>query len=533
LIPVLSSAQARAFDEFLRDRCAVPSLLLMENAGRGAASIVDERLRSGLRGQRSRRGGASPQAARVLCVCGTGNNGGDGFVVARQLARLGHDASVLLCGPQTKLTSDARLNFDAWRGLGGEVLELADDGAFQSLEDELWPNLDAIVDALLGTGLTRDVSGRFRTLVESMNTAHLPIFALDVPSGLNADTGAVMGAAVRADVTITFGHPKLGLLTSGASHQTGELVLTDLGVPRDLGSAREPRAHWIEQSDVVSWLLPRTRSTHKGGAGRVLVVAGSVGKTGAALLASTAALRAGAGLVTICTFADAAASLDQRVVEVMTERIDIHDIQGSLERVLAGVDVVVVGPGLGLSEAARAVVDHLVFASPVTKVVDADAISHFSGRAGELAGAAGRCLLTPHPGELGRLLGLSAAAVEADRFGALERAVELTGQTVLLKGPHTLVAEPGSAPWVTSSGQPVLATGGSGDVLAGICGALAVELPLLRAGAAGAYLHGHASQLWVRDQGGADRGLLTRELADLIPRARADLLRSGPGEAPG
>ena len=400
---------------------------------------------------------------------------------------------------------------------------VATDAGARDPLDPLWRDVDAVVDGLFGTGLSRDVSERFRALIESLNGAGRAVFALDIPSGLNADTGAVMGAAVRASVTFTFGHPKPGLLTSSATDFTGELVLCDLGVPRELGPAQQPKAHWLEPEDVRGWLSPRARSAHKGRSGRVLIVAGSAGKTGAALLASGAALRAGAGLVTICTFADVARSLDQRVVEVMTRCIDPDRIGASLDDALKGVDVVVVGPGLGLSEAARDVVDHLVWSAPCPKVIDADAVTHLSGRAHDLPSASGPCLLTPHPGELARLLGLSPVEVEADRFGALERACELTGQTVLLKGPHTLIGGPGTPPWVSSAGHPVLATGGSGDVLAGVCGALAVDLPLLRAGAAAALLHGHAAQLWVQAHSGADRGLLARELSDFLPEARARL----------
>jgi NAD(P)H-hydrate epimerase len=316
-------------------------------------------------------------------------------------------------------------------------------------------------------------------------------------------------------------------LTSLGADLAGELVLADLGVPRDLGPAREPRALWLEPSDAASWLSVRSPSAHKGSAGRVLVVAGSAGKTGAALLASGAALRAGAGLVTVCTFADAAHALDQRVVEVMTEALDPEQPLPALERMLDGADAVVVGPGLGFSAGARSIIDHVVLKWPGPKLVDADAISAFAGRARELSAAAGHCLLTPHPGELARLLGITAAAVEADRFTALEQALELTGQGILLKGPHTLLGEPGSVPWVVSEGHPALASGGSGDTLAGIIGALLVHLPRLRAGALGALLHGRAARLWVKAHGDVDRGLWAREIADLVPQALAALRRHG------
>jgi len=508
LIPILSSVQARAFDRFLSERCAVPGLLLMENAGRNAASAVHERL---------------GQAARVLCVCGTGNNGGDGFVLARHLLRLGHDVRVVLLGRGEQVAGDARVNLDAWRGIGGGLLEIDTDTGVKERLDALWDGADGIVDALFGTGLSRELSGRFRAAVESMNGSGRRVFALDLPSGMHADTGSALGIAVRAQVTITFGHPKPGLLTTSGADLCGELVVADLGVPSERGAAREPRAHWVEVNDALGWLEPREASAHKGRSGRVLVIAGSPGKTGAALLASTAALRAGAGLVTIATFPDAQRSLDQRVIEVMTEPLDPERPVASLERLLEGVGAVVIGPGLGLSARARAVIEQVVLKWPGPKLVDADAISAFAGRARELASAAGSCLLTPHPGELGRLLGVTPAVVEADRFGAIERAVELTGQGVLLKGPHTLIAEPGTPPWVVSEGHPALATGGSGDTLAGIVGALLVHLPRLRAAALGVVLHGHAARLWVTAHGGADRGLLAREIADFLPDARSGL----------
>jgi len=515
MIPILAAAQARAFDAFVAERCGVPSVLLMENAGLGAATILDQRLRA--------RPGAR---ARGACVCGAGNNGGDGFVVARQLLRLGYPVRVIWCGRTSSLTADARVNFDAWAGLDGDVVELGEAPTPAELA-ALWSGSDVIVDALFGTGLSRALEGRHRAIVESINAAEgKEVVALDIPSGLNADTGAVMGVAVRAQLTITFGHPKTGLLTSLAPDLVGELRVADLGVPQRLGPALSPRARWLEASDLAGWVSARPRSTHKGRAGRVLVIGGSPGKTGAAVLSASAALRSGAGLVTIAAFAEATASLDARVIEVMTRPIETASLEASLDAALEGVDAVVLGPGLGLDERARRVVDHVVLGHPGPKLLDADALTHFAGRAHELARAAGPCLLTPHPAELGRLLGSSAAEVEADRFGALDRGLALTRQALLLKGPHTLIGEPGSAPWVVSEGHPVLAVGGSGDVLAGVAGALLAGLAPARAGALGAFVHGRAARLWVEAHGGADRGLFARELADLVPRALASITRA-------
>jgi hydroxyethylthiazole kinase-like uncharacterized protein yjeF len=520
LIPVLSSVQARAFDAFVGEQCSVPSLLLMENAGRAAAEILHRRLDA----ERASEGGRrrAPQR-RVVIVCGTGNNGGDGLVVARQLLGLGHSVQVLSTGVRDALTSDARVNFDAWRGLGGELRELGDADLTGS-GGALWAGAHLIVDALLGTGLSRPLVGSLRALVESMNATDVEVVSLDIPSGLNADTGAVMGAAVIACSTITFGHPKAGLLTSGALDHTGELCVADLGVPQRLGPALTPRARWFEAADAASWLEARPRSTHKGRSGRVLVIGGSPGKTGAALLSATAALRAGAGLVTICAFAEAVQSLDSRVIEVMTRPIEPDRLEASLDEAFENADAVVLGPGLGQEELARRVVEHVVLRYPGPKVLDADALNHFAQRAHDLASVSGPCLLTPHPGELARLLSVGAKEVEADRFAAVDRGVELTQKAVLLKGPHTLIGEPGVPPWVVSEGHPALAIGGSGDVLAGVAGALIATLGPLRAGALGAFVHGRAARLWVAAHDGADRGLFARELADFVPHAIASLV---------
>jgi ADP-dependent NAD(P)H-hydrate dehydratase / NAD(P)H-hydrate epimerase len=503
----LSSAQARAFDAFLGTECSVPSLLLMENAGRAASSILHDRF-------------SKSGTHRVTIVCGTGNNGGDGFVVARQLARRGHSVRVVVTGGRDALAPDARVNRDAWVGVGGALRELPAGDLELGAE---WADRDVVVDALFGTGLSRPITGRHRALVEAINTSGREVVSLDVPSGLDADTGAVLGVAVTAALTITFGHPKTGLLTSAAPDHTGELVVADLGVPQRLGPALTPRAHWLDAADIAAWTLPRPRSTHKGRSGRVLVIGGSPGRTGAAVLSANAALRTGAGLVTIAAFAAATASLDSRVIEVMTRPIEVDRLEASLDAALENADAVVIGPGLGLDAAARRVVDHVVLRHDGPKVIDADALTHFAGRAHELARAPSRCLLTPHPAELGRLLGCSAQEVEADRFTAIERAVALTGQALLLKGPHTLIAEPGSTTWVVSEGHPALAVGGSGDVLSGMTGASIAQLGPLRAGALGAFVHGRAARLWVEAHGGADRGLFARELADFVPRALASL----------
>jgi NAD(P)H-hydrate epimerase len=301
----------------------------------------------------------------------------------------------------------------------------------------------------------------------------------------------------------------------------------DIGIPASLNDSVGGSAWLVEAADVARQLTPRPIDAHKASAGRVFAIAGSSGKTGAALLVARGALRAGAGLVTICTFADAAAALDARVLEEMTASIDPDRIEASVDERLTGVDAVAIGPGLGLDDRARRLVEHVVLRWNGVKIVDADAITHFAGRADALARASGKLVLTPHPGELGRLLGVSAAEVEKDRFGALARSVESTGAVVLLKGPRTLVGAPGELPSVNPTGSPALATGGSGDVLSGITAAFACTLEPYPAAFCAAYLHGLAGERAAARRA-ADRGMLAREIADQLPEAIAALATERP-----
>jgi len=494
----------RKFDAHASSACQVPSLLLMENAGRGAADVIARELSL-----------ASGNGARIVVVCGAGNNGGDGFVVARRLLTLGADPRVYLLVNAERLTGDALSNYHSFIGVGGQVVEL--EANQLSLLSSAIEGAHGVVDAVFGTGLDRVVSGFFRYAIEFMNGASCPIFALDVPSGLDADTGAVLGVSVRAGTTITFAHAKLGLMTPSGLLHGGRLHTVDIGVPDTSLAQIGYSAEIVEASDVLNALTTRSIDTHKGSAGRVVVLAGSPGKIGAALLAAQGALRAGAGLVTIAALPETAALLDQRVLEVMTARIDPARIEDSLDELLERADSVAIGPGLGLSETARRIVDHVALRVDKTKVLDADAITHFAGRAETLRGAPGEIVLTPHSGEMARIVGGSATDVEADRFGTLRRAVALTESVVLLKGHRTLVGAPEEHIAINVSGSGVLATGGSGDVLTGILAAFGALLDVRRAAYAAAYVHGLAGER--RSLHGVDRGVLAHEIADEVPFA--------------
>lgn len=500
MIPILSRAQMRAFDAHAIDVAKVPSIVLMENAGRGAAEVIAREIFQG-----------GVEGRHVVIVCGTGNNGGDGFVVARHLLGKGARVDAILCGDASKMTADCRTNHDAFIGVGGLVDTLSNVEAFEEV--------DLVVDALFGTGLDRPVeeSGAMGAVIRSINAANAPVVALDVPSGMNADTGSAMdGVAVDADATVTFAHLKLGHVTGQGARRSGTVHVVDIGVPASLRT--EHSAGLVETHDVRAEIAPRAVDVHKYRAGHVAVLAGSAGKSGAALLTARGALRAGAGAATITTWPDAVATLEPRVVEIMTAAIESIE---QLEAVLANKRAVVVGPGFGTDDRARQAVDHVLtmFSGPI--VCDADALTLHARAIEDFAAAGGRAILTPHAGELARLLGTTSEEIENDRFAAARSAAARANAVVLLKGPYTVVAAPDARVVVSGSGSPALATAGSGDVLAGVVAALACSLPPFTAAWCGAFLHGIAGAAWEKEHG--DRGLLASEIADQLPAVLAAL----------
>ena len=510
MIPVLSRAQMRAFDRHAIEHCHVPGVVLMENAGRGAADVACRILQSGGR----------VQGARVVVVCGAGNNGGDGFVVARHLWARGADVSVFLASAPERVHGDARINHDAFMDLGGHVTVLANGKPLDGLEASLGL-ADLVVDALFGTGLDRaiDPSSFNGEVIAAMNRAPGRRLALDIPSGLDADSGAPLGACVEAHDTVCFGHLKVGLLTPHGARLAGKVHVCDLGVPDTILGKVGHVAEVIERRAMARLVSPRDTDAHKFAVGAVLVCAGSAGKSGAALLSARGAFRAGAGVVTIATWPEALPSLDARMPEVMALALDRKDPIAKLDDALKGRRVVVIGPGFGLDDAAKKAVEHVVskFDGPV--VFDADAITLFKGRPKELAKLRGDrtpMILTPHPGEMGRLLGLSSDEVERDRFGAVRRLVEATRSVVVLKGARTLVASPDGRMAVNTTGNPILASAGSGDVLAGAIGAFACSQRPYEAAMLGVHVHGLVGDV-LRARSG-ERGTFSGELADAMPQ---------------
>lgn len=491
--PLLDRASSRAVDQRII-AAGVPGLILMENAGRGAADILLERF--------------ADRLARPVIVGGTGQNGGDAWVVARRLATHGRTPRVFLAGDESAVRGDAAVNLQALRAVGIDVGSVGDADAFEAA----LASATVIVEGLFGTGLDRPIEGWRADLVKRINACEAPVVALDLPSGIDADTGRVFGVAIEAALTVTFVAHKRGLWQMPGRAHAGEIHVVDIGVP-----APASRDAWLELSDAARWLARRPLNAHKGTAGHVLIVAGSPGRTGAAMLAGHGALRGGAGLVTLAS--TARDSLDPKVIELMTAALP-DDVEGARKAALdaaRGKRSAAVGPGLGLDDDARSLALALARELPIPTVLDADALTALAAEGLEsLREAAQTRVLTPHPGEAGRLLGCSAQDIEADRYAAAERIASRAGQVVVLKGAGTLVADPTGRIAVCPLGTPALGVGGTGDVLTGVLAAVLASVDsAFDAACAAVLLHARAGELAAH----SDRGLLAREVADMLPRA--------------
>lgn len=484
---MLPTALYRACDVRELDRRAIETggiagIDLMERAGLESFRVLRERW---------------PAARRVSVVAGTGNNGGDGFVVARLAAGEGLSVSVSLIGDAARIAGDARTAYRRMLDAApGPVPRrcLADDA-------------DVVVDALLGTGLTRDVTGAAADTVRAMNDAPAPVLALDVPSGIHSDTGRALGCAVRAAVTVSFIGLKQGLFTREGRECGGEIVYRDLGVPEHVFARVQPSACRMAYVDCPGLLGPRRGDAHKGRFGHVLVVGGDHGFAGAARLAAEAAARTGAGLVSVATRPGHVAPLVTSRPELM-----VHGIEspGDLDPLLGRASVVAAGPGLGRDEWGASLLERIV-ATDRALVVDADAINLLAQGSVAWPSAAVRAVVyTPHPGEAGRVLGEPAGALESDRFSAARALAEAHPGTWLLKGAGTIVAEPGAIPRVCGGGNPGMASGGMGDVLTGVVAALLAQgCSAFDAASAGACVHAAAGDAAA---GGGERGMLASDL---------------------
>lgn len=520
MIPVTTAQEMRKLDAFTIRDLGIPSLVLMENAGRGVANEMHEIL-------------GDLEGARVVIVCGRGNNGGDGLVVARYLASAGARVEVYLCSREKEVGGDARAQLGFAKKLGIGVKALADPSALARFRRSL-PGADVVIDAILGTGASGKLDQRLARIVSAMNGIDEAFkVAVDAPTGVEVDTGSLMGEAFRADLTVTFGLPKRGHFLFPGSEYAGLISVVDIGIPRKAVENAKLDVVLAEDEDARSFLPERPPDAHKGTCGTVLIIAGSEGFTGAAALAGEAALVAGAGLVHLGIPRSLNEILEVKLTEVITKPLPETPERtlstAALEKILdlaGGAQCVAIGPGLSLHPETKALVRALLGKLRMPVVLDADGINALAGDPGVLTRRKWPTVITPHPGELARLTGRSPRDINGDRIECARRYAREWNTVLLLKGAPTIVSRPDGFSCINSTGNAGMASGGTGDVLTGALASLITQgTEPFEAAVAAAYFHGLAGDLALLRIG--EMGLCASDLLEYLPLVMAH----EPGDA--
>ncbi|HAK89301.1 MAG: hypothetical protein A2X55_07365 [Nitrospirae bacterium GWB2_47_37] len=513
---VVTSQEMREIDRITIKDYGIPSLVLMERAGLAVASKVRE---------------LYPEK-KVIALCGGGNNGGDGIVAARDLYNRGFNVHVLICVKKNDLSPDCNKQYQIAKKIGMPI-------EFRNAVNAKDIHSAVIIDAVFGTGLSRPVKGNLAGIFEFINNSEAPVISVDMPSGVSSDTGEILGEAVKADFTVTFGLPKRGHYLYPGAECTGRLFIEDIGFPERLLASSGIKANLICKEHIAGSILQRPKYSHKGDYGHVFIIAGSKGKTGAALMAAKACLRSGAGLVTLGVPESLMDVFQGRVTEEMTLPLadDGSGILSSkaIDQILTfaaqKADIIAVGPGIGVSSGTEKIVNGLVQKSTVPMVIDADGINSLSRPIGNRQEAIGvlqkakaPIILTPHAGEMARLLSASTGRGQAvkkigrDRINTAISFSKETGTYLVLKGVPTIVAEPDGDVFINPTGNPGMATAGSGDVLTGVIASLLGQgLNPTDASMAGAYLHGLAGDMAAERMG--EYSMIASDIIDFLPAA--------------
>ncbi len=501
---LVSAEEIRAIERIAIEEMGIPAATLMDRAGRAVADAAVV---------------LAGQDGRVVVVCGAGNNGGDGFVAARVLHKSGRGVLVVALGKPDRGTPEAISMWKAAEDAGVPV------SGIQALRDFPVRPGDLVVDAIFGTGLERPAEGNFAAAIEiiaTMREQGAKVLAVDLPSGLSTDTGRAIGPAVRADATVTFGFSKIGLELQPGADLAGDVTVVDIGIPPGAAERIPASAEVLDEAGARALVPPRDREAHKGDAGRLLIVAGMAGRTGAANLALTGALRGGVGLVTLASRTDVIGPALSGRPEAMSTplpgtgalaRSDIPALQGAA----SSANAMVIGPGIPRGPETAPAIRGLLDRYPLPTVLDADAINALADHPGLVAvmGRDAPIVLTPHPGEMARLVGGTIEDVQADRVAIARRKAQEWGAVVVLKGARTVVADPDGPAAIIPTGNPGMATGGTGDVLAGLLGALlAGGLRPREAARVAAWVHGRAGDIAAARFG--ERGMVAGDLAEAI-----------------
>ena len=518
---ILTAAEMKEVDRLSTERAGIPSVQLMENAGRSVAEFIQQRFQDIAR-------------RRILVLCGKGNNGGDGFVAARHLKQMGGEPEVVLCASADETRGEAAENLKRWQALQGALRMIASEAEWEQAAPD-FAAADIIVDALLGTGTRGVVTGAIARAIHAVNTRRTPrsvVFSVDIPSGLTADTGEHSGETITADYTITFTAPKIGMLLRDAPNRVGNLVVRDIGSPAELiEETGKGDARWLDAREFEFFSKPRKAAGNKGDYGHALIVAGSVGKTGAAVLASWAALRVGVGLVTVATPEPALPVIAAHTPEAMTEplsataagTVSMRSMEnGYFESLLERKRALAIGPGLTTQKETQEFIRAAAKMRSGSRIIlDADGLNAFAGRAGELKQSR-PIAITPHPGEMARLVGGSVPEVQANRISIAKKTAAAWNAIVVLKGQQTVVAAPDGRVAINSTGNPGMASGGTGDVLTGMLAGLTAEFSTadwFQTICFGVYLHGLAGDVAFAEHDEAP--LMASDLIRAVPRAFA------------
>jgi len=526
---IVTAAEMLQIDQDTIEGIGIPGIVLMETAGSAIVRAIEQHY---------------PTCQRIGIFAGKGNNGGDGIVIARQLAHIGRDVHLFLVSPSDSFTNEAQTNLQIAKRLTASFgLQAASKGGLRieeilteaDLESDTFLNhlksCELLVDAIFGTGLRGTVRNPIAAIINAINRLPAPILSVDLPSGLDADTGHPLGRCVRADRTVTIGLPKRGLLMHPGAEFAGKLEVVDVGFPEQVIEAQNIKAHWTTAAQAAQWMPSRPPSSHKGSYGRVLVVAGSTGMTGAAALASEAALRTGAGLVTLATPKHLNPILEGLLPEVMTLPLPETDA-GSLSVSATSTilefagktkSILAIGPGLSQHPETVSFVHQLIRENQeqgldLRMVIDADGLNALAQGRETLSLLNSDAVLTPHPGEMARLTSTSVPALEKDRISTTQQFASKYGVTLVFKGAPTVTSTPNGNLWVNSTGNPGMATGGMGDVLTGIiAGMMAQGIPSENAAALGVYLHGLAGDIAAERLG--RHGLIASDVLKTVPKA--------------
>ncbi len=526
---VVTATEMRQIDQDTIEGIGIPGIVLMETAGSAIVRAIEQHY---------------PTCQRIGIFAGKGNNGGDGIVIARQLAHIGRDVRLFLVSPPDIFTGEAQTNLQIAKRLTASFgLQAAPKGGLQ-IEEILTGTVpttlascELLVDAIFGTGLRGTVRDPIAAIINAINRLPTPVLSVDLPSGLDADTGHPLGTCIQADRTVTIGLPKRGLLIHPGAELTGKLEIADIGFPAQVVDAQDIKVNWTSATQAAQWMPPRPLSSHKGSYGRVLVVAGSTGMTGAAALASEAALRAGTGLVTLAIPKHLNPILEGLLPEVMTLPLSETDAGSLAVSATSAIlefsektkSILAIGPGLSQHPETVSFVHHLIRENrehglDLRMVIDADGLNALTHDRETLSLLNSEVVLTPHPGEMARLTNTAVPALEKDRIRTVQQFASEHGVTLVFKGAPTVTGTPTGNLWVNSTGNPGMATGGMGDVLTGtIAGLMAQGISSESAAALGVYLHGLAGDIAAETAG--MHGLIASDVLKAVPEAIFSLIQ--------